>query len=282
MGSLKGYYSFYEVNKFRTQTSNMNKRRHIQIGKYFPPVWGGIETVTYELHKLLEHYELETHIFSNETQVQKNVHAHKFIKIFKVPVSISIFIMILRLARNSVVLLHLPNPFVLLVCGLMPSKLKLRIIWHAPARSNFVLAQINKISYYIAKKNIKEIIIPYAAHRKTLPSNWTEIKTRVLKFPLEPTIRKIAKMRPKIKTNNEYFKIIMIGRLVDYKNYELALDAVHAVLGEGLKIQVDIVGSGPKYQKLKKFCIQKNIDKYVSFFGSISDEEKHELLKKAD
>ena len=238
--------------------------------------------MTYELHEMLRHNGLQTHIFSNQSVDHEQVVAHKFTRIFKVPVSFSIIGTILRMKVHKKLLLHLPNPFALLLCGIRPSRFKVHIIWHAPARSNFILTRINELSYYIAKKNIEEIIVPYSGHLPTLPKSWEGIKTRILKFPIDKSVQNAAEKTIEKRKTEKYFKIIIIGRLVDYKNHELTIDAVCDLMRQGVKIKVDIVGTGPKYKELKDYCQLKKLENNVHFWGAISNEKKHELLQKSD
>lgn len=63
---------------------------------------------------------------------------------------------------------------------------------------------------------------------------------------------------------------LMIGRLVDYKRFDLGIAACTR-----LARRLKIIGSGPQYKQLKRIAGPS-----VEFLGTVSDEEKHQCLSK--
>lgn len=87
----------------------------------------------------------------------------------------------------------------------------------------------------------------------------------------------------KFQTPNYKFKIVFTGRLDKPKDPELLLRAF-AELPENIKekTQINLIGEGPKKDKLKKLAQEKNIEEKVEFWGELSRMKVIEILKKSD
>jgi len=74
----------------------------------------------------------------------------------------------------------------------------------------------------------------------------------------------------KVSFNDRYEnKVLMVGRLVDQKNYFTAIDIL-----SDLDFKLDIVGSGPLKEQIKNYCSEKKLE--VSFFNNLVNTD---LLK---
>lgn len=88
------------------------------------------------------------------------------------------------------------------------------------------------------------------------------------------------KIKKKLKMNTEKLNICHIGRYVEQKNHEFII-----LLGEALKKQkipfnIYLLGAGPKFEKIKKMIIEKNLEKQIHMMGSIKNA--NEYLKACD
>ena len=103
------------------------KTKHtlLQLGKFFPPNWGGIETVTYNLAVGLTNQGNANTVVafgdSNTTEILSvsgniaEIHSSKHVKILHAPISIGYFLNFKRLSTEcDVVVVHLPNPFAII------------------------------------------------------------------------------------------------------------------------------------------------------------------------
>ena len=75
------------------------------------------------------------------------------------------------------------------------------------------------------------------------------------------------------KEVGEYF--LMVGRLVGYKRFDLAISAFGA-----MELPLKIVGSGPEMKKLKKLVKLKKLSN-IEFLGLVSDDKMPELYRQA-
>lgn len=80
--------------------------------------------------------------------------------------------------------------------------------------------------------------------------------------------------------NNNKFKIISIGRLMEQKGYDLAIDATKILKDNGLDFCWYILGDGPLRKKLESYANNKNVSDYIKFIGLRSNP--YAYIKKAD
>jgi cellulose synthase/poly-beta-1,6-N-acetylglucosamine synthase-like glycosyltransferase/glycosyltransferase involved in cell wall biosynthesis len=81
------------------------------------------------------------------------------------------------------------------------------------------------------------------------------------------------------KTDNPSF--IYLGRLKNYKNIDIAIKAFAKVVAIRNKATLSVVGSGESLYRLKKLVAELGIEKAVTFFGRVSDDEKAVMLAKS-
>ena len=92
----------------------------------------------------------------------------------------------------------------------------------------------------------------------------------------------IGKIKIHQKVENNKVKIIFIGRLSKQKDPELLVKAVAGLPKDLIKkIEVQIIGSGEKANKLKKL-VDKNGHPVVSFIDNAPRDEVVEMLKNSD
>lgn len=77
---------------------------------------------------------------------------------------------------------------------------------------------------------------------------------------------------------NGVFEISTIGRLVNIKNQQLAIETVYELKNKGYQVHLNIIGDGPNYPILRKMVEKWDIQKAVTFHGIVDFPEKT-LLK---
>jgi len=75
---------------------------------------------------------------------------------------------------------------------------------------------------------------------------------------------------------------IYTGRLVPFKNLQMALRALAVARGRGANIEFLIVGDGPLEHSLSRQAVQEGIADAVTFLGRRTQREVLELLSKSD
>lgn len=63
------------------------------------------------------------------------------------------------------------------------------------------------------------------------------------------------------------FKILFVGRLLDFKNAILIVKAIKEIIKTNSNILLSIIGDGPEFDSIKHFVKCNNLDKNVLFFG---------------
>lgn len=78
------------------------------------------------------------------------------------------------------------------------------------------------------------------------------------------------------------FTLLFVGRIVKMKGIENVIAAFHQIQLNDKNSQLWIVGTGEKIylEKIKKIIKNYNLEKNVTFFGSVSEEKKFELMRR--
>lgn len=77
--------------------------------------------------------------------------------------------------------------------------------------------------------------------------------------------------------------LIFVGRLSKAKGIEEAIKVIYLLKKQHLKVKLWILGqkNGEYYQKLENLVKKLNLEKYIKFFGFVSQEKKFELMGRA-
>jgi glycosyltransferase involved in cell wall biosynthesis len=78
-----------------------------------------------------------------------------------------------------------------------------------------------------------------------------------------------------IKQDNN--KILFVGRLVEEKNVNILLEAMHSLIQKYPKLKLFIVGDGPERCQLEALCKELSIEHAVEFIGAINHNQLPEI-----
>jgi glycosyltransferase involved in cell wall biosynthesis len=266
----------------------MKRLRILQVGKFFPPPFGGMETVLYNLIQVLARdVEIEVvvahTINRNETVVQENTIIHKVRSLGTLagtsicPTMPYVLWRMLRKRHFDVVHIHLPNPTGHLALRLaMPKDTKLVVTWHSD-----IIRQKRMMVFYLPllRNFLKRADAVLAATPKNFSSS-TQIETasypeklHALPFGIDldayletPSVMTRAR-EIRAKFGNEI--IFACGRHIYYKGFEYLIQAMPKIRQGTLLLG----GRGPMSQELEVLAKRIGCAARVHFLGFIPQEE---------
>lgn len=77
-------------------------------------------------------------------------------------------------------------------------------------------------------------------------------------------------------------RLLTVGRLVEKKGYEYAIDAVSQLVERGYDVEYHIIGSGERKNLLRNRVRERGIESHVEFLRNVSDERLEKELQKAE
>jgi glycogen synthase len=95
------------------------------------------------------------------------------------------------------------------------------------------------------------------------------------------TVADLQALRAKFAAPHEKL-VVLVGRLVYEKGFQLALDALPGVLAEVGNVRFLVAGSGTHEAALKEQARRLGLDAHGSFLGWIGDDALHSLYRIAD
>ncbi|SDK08524.1 rhamnosyl/mannosyltransferase [Ferrimonas sediminum] len=258
----------------------------LHLGKYYPPVFGGIENVNYELVEALNEAGVETDVIalnnSNKTVVE-NVNGytvHRQSSIFKVASTSVSFSYIRKLIslRNEydVISVHCPNPIAFLAIFFARPNCKLVLHWHSDVIKQKVLGWFFKpLQNWIVNKSDVVLGATDAHIEGSDISHHFINKSKKLTyiFQKESLSKSIdfAKLQS-LKSQFEGKKIIFsVGRLVYYKGFDVLIESMSYV--DDKDIILVIAGKGELDSKLRNKVSDLNLMDRVFFAGGVSQSE---------
>jgi glycosyltransferase involved in cell wall biosynthesis len=251
--------------------------RVLQLGKFYDPFVGGMETVLKEMcESLADRVDFQVVVANTRCRTE---HENRKIPVTRVAsmgklLSCSMAPSYLLWARRfdpDLIHVHLPNPLAELSALLADRDVPVVAQFHSD-----VVRQRNLLKLYgpfldAFYRRANCIVVPTPRHIgvSQFVSKYRN-KCRVVPFgvPLsrfeldETGLRKVNKLRDGLPS------VLCVGRLVSYKGVEFLIRAM-----EGIKARLWIVGSGPLEDTLKHLAQQKGLAGRVEFLGQVSDRD---------
>ena len=268
--------------------------RILEVSKLYPPFWGGIETVVYDISTVLkqEGYDVDVLCVSEKNQSSEEV--IDSVKVYRCASIAHLastylsfeFIKVWRKIRNNydVIHVHLPNPLALLAFFLFKPHKECKIIvhWHSDIvkqkylkipfipLQNDLLARCNKI---IATSQVyadaSEDLTKYLYKVEVIPIGIDEDKMVAAPDAVEQIKQRYAGK----------FVIFSLGRHVYYKGFEYLIEAAR-LMDENYIILLG--GRGELTPELKAKIKEYNLEDVVKLLGRISAHELPAYFSAAD
>ena len=263
----------------------------LHIGKYYPPYFGGIEKVNFDLVEGLNEAVVVTDVicFNNKykTVVEKGKYSifrmSRITEIFSVPFSLSYYIKLLFIVNNyDIVHLHLPNPSAAISLLLTNFKGKIILHWHSDVIKQKFFKKIYSPFDNFLKGKAKIIIVTsknYLDNSKDL-RNYKE-KCEVITLGIDNS-EFISDNSFFKELKNEYKRkkiIFSLGRLTYYKGFDYLIDAAKELKDDTLIL---LGGTGELYSDLKNQIKNADLQDKIRLLGKIPFNQLESYFKLAD
>ena len=257
----------------------MNRLRILHLGKYYPPVKGGIETVVEMLCRGESAWADSSALvlntgYSTTVDRQDGVNVRRVGSIAKVgAVSLAPALPLwLARANADVMVLHEPNPMALLAYFIARPRIPLVVWFHSEViRPEWQYRLFYEPLLEFALERAARIVVASPVMREVPSLVRHGDKCRVIPYGLRldrygmsngivPAVNSISAVaRP---------TILFVGRLVGYKGVDVLLQAL-----PGLDAETLIVGDGPLRASLEVLAHNLGIASRVRFLGEVDGDE---------
>lgn len=268
--------------------------RILQFGRFYPPSFGGIENVMYEITTGLNDVGVECDVLCSNKKNKYEVTNNDTYSIFRTK-SYGIYFstsispqMISKLKEiqdnYDVISVHFPDPMAALAIFLTRPKAKIVIHWHSDViKQKYLLKLFEPLQNWVI--NRADLII--GATEKHIGSSDQKDrmlhKSEVIPYPfdLEALPKSIDQdILNSLKIDYKDKKIIFsMGRLVYYKGFEYLIKSAKYLSDEYVII---IGGIGKLEKSLNQLIIDNNLHDKVKLIGSIPYNELGSYYKFCD
>jgi glycosyltransferase involved in cell wall biosynthesis len=262
----------------------------IQITNYFPPHYGGIEKVSYDVGNiLLSEHSVINLCFNDKNSYKEEISDNNLVircniigKISSQQISLNFGRVLKRIVNEfnpDVIHFHFPNPlqaYHLLRVLKKRQDIKLIVHYHLDITKQKILKHLfvnqtkklldRAVKVIATSPNYVEdsIFLDMIKDKvKIIPNTFNE----KLLNPSENTLKMVDEIKEKYKNKHLVF---FVGRHVEYKGLTYLIKASKFLSD---KYQIIIAGSGPLTKELSK-----NTNPIIEFIGPIDDELKHAYL----
>lgn len=259
---------------------NDARMRILHLGKFYPPDFGGIESVTQALatdHARAGH-RVEVLCFGRSEQgiaKSANLAVRRFRPIatlFSQPLSIAYLVVAIRRARRAdIVHVHTPNFLAALAVLLVGSSPRVVVHWHADAEGKGLIGLLTSpIERGMLSRADVIVATSRAYAQASRPLRRHRDKLDIIPIGIDDARSRLAKPR---RVDNQ---ILFVGRLVPYKGLPVLLRAFSIMTQPA---QLIIVGTGPEKQKLKALAKKLKVSDRVIFKGRVNQEDLDHLFE---
>jgi len=249
----------------------------LQVGKFYPPHMGGIETHLQALSgELAKQLDLRV-IVANDT-AEKQEELMGGVRVSRVPTRLTLasaplcpaMIGEIRRSQADIVHLHLPNPMAVLALLASGHRGRLVITYHSDTVRQRVLGALFEPFLRTALSRSSAIIATSPEYRRTSTVLAPYLdRCQVIPYGIEITQFEHCDSQMVQQLRQRYGDrlVISVGRLVYYKGFEYLIQAMKQVRGKLL-----IIGDGPLRAKLEELAKSAGVADKVIFAGEIANE----------
>ncbi len=255
-----------------------NRLKVLQVGKYYPPHVGGIETHLQALCKgLKESHDVHVIVAGDrrrdEDSIVDGVAIHRLGAQFQIagaPICLTMPLKIRR-ARADLVHLHLPNPAGMLAILASGYRGPLIATWHSDVVRQRRLAKMFEPIQRRFLANCDALIATSPNYVESSP-DLSRLKNRTVVIPygigveefLDPSAASVEKIRRGRSTP----LLLAVGRLVYYKGFEYLIRAMTRI-----DATLMLVGDGPLRNPLGRLARELGVASRVEFLGEMQPRE---------
>ena len=264
------------VNQRLCTARAREKLRILQIGKFYPPHMGGIETHLQSLCGELRKSVNVKVVVANNTPTESEAvvdgvpvtRVGTWFTVASAPICPGM-VRHIREANADIVHLHLQNPSAVLAYLASGREGPLVVTYHADTvRQRLLEKGFRPFLRRILDKSAAIIATSeaYIESSPVLPAYRDRCRAIPLGIPIEQFQRPNMAAVRKIREQHGPGIVLSVGRLVYYKGFEYLIEAMADVPGRLL-----IVGNGPLRSSLKQKSAALGLEDRVIFLGEVSD-----------
>ena len=256
--------------------------RILHIGKFYPPEYGGIESVTESLatEQAAAGMKVVVVCFSrrlNGVQISEGVEIHRCktrLAFASQPMSVSFLFRMIALARNAdIIHVHLPNIVAMVGLLLFFNRKPIVLHWHADILGHGFLGTLVRPLEYLTLWKASAVVVTSRAYAAAS----TALKSFAEKISVIPIGIKDLDKQVAPKADIPAY-VLLVGRLVPYKGFDVLIKAMPQLKYD---VEVRIVGEGPQRETLESLAVDAGVSGRVSFLGRLSLEELQQQLQGA-
>jgi rhamnosyl/mannosyltransferase len=257
--------------------------RILELGKFYPPDRGGIETL---LRLWCEGFvaagdEVDCVVANRTARTERSringVHVHRLASLgtaMSTSICPSFPTAPYRYAAD-LIHSHFPNPLADIACVLAPSEIPVVITWHSDiVRQRSVLRFYKPLQDALLRR-ANQIVVATPNHLTF--SDWLPaFQEKVVVIPFGLDLRRFestaldAKGVAELRESAGGRKVLLnVGRLVGYKGQRYAIDALKELPDTVLWL----VGAGPLEDELHQHAAAQGVARRVVFWGDVADPE---------
>ena len=117
-------------------------------------------------------------------------------------------------------------------------------------------------------------------NKKDQPSHVVSNGINLSEFKQEPFL--LNEFYEKFKIPEKAVKLLFVGRLYPEKSIDTLIKATPHIITKHPNVHIMIAGAGHQEEKLKKLAKDLRMEKYISFLGLVSDEDKIRAYNASD
>lgn len=250
-----------------------SKLKVVQVGKFYYPARGGIETHVKDLcEELRDHVDLEVAVADggrrSSVDFINGVRVRRFSQVLNVsraPVCPGLFGYLRRTAAD-IVHIHTPNPAA--VCAYLASGNRARLVisYHSDILRQRLLGGIFSPLMRLALSRASAIIVGSPAYLNT-SGTLAEFHHLCRIVPYSIPSEAFHEQRQSEPISNDHRPLILsVGRLVGYKGFEFLIRAMQHV-----QARLVIVGNGERAGVLRKEIVQLGLEDRVFVLQNVDD-----------
>jgi len=269
---------------------NARQQRFVQIGKFYPPEWGGIETFAKNLADGVAASGIlsEITVFTRDETIVERVgdvivdRSHAGRTISSQPISLPWLWRTIRRARDAdVVLVHYPNVLAIAAVPFLRTK-RLVTYWHSDVVNKGVLGRIVGVAERYLLRRSDLVLASTQSYADASPRlRAVRNKTKVLAIGIDDVNHLPQQTLPYTIANfvGETGRIVLaVGRLVKYKGFDVLIHAAGHVPPD---TRIVIVGAGPERDYLLGLIDRLGVTDRVLLAGRQDDASLQALFQVA-